>query len=130
MAGYTVVKLTDVEDKAVAFGLSPGLESRFAREPLELENSGLSLFRLAPGFRTPFGHRHATQEEVYVVVEGSLRAKLDDEVIELGEWDAIRVPPETVRCLEGGPEGGRFLAFGAPNTGMGDARPLPGWWSD
>jgi len=128
--GHAVVNLLEVEDLAPGFGLSPGLEARFAREPLGLSRAGLSLFRLASGFRTPFGHRHAEQEEVYVVLEGSIRAKLDDEVIELSRWDALRVPPETMRCLEGGPDGARFIAFGAPWTGPGDAQPVPGWWSD
>jgi mannose-6-phosphate isomerase-like protein (cupin superfamily) len=129
MAGYTRVNLAEVEDMAPKFGLSPGLESRFAREPLELERSGLTLFRLAPEFRTPFGHRHGEQEEIYVVVSGSVRAAVGDEVLELGPWDALRMAPETMRALEGGPEGAEVLAFGAPNTGPGDAEPAPGWWA-
>jgi len=130
MAGYTLVNLKDVEDKAPQFGLSPGLESRFARVPLELENSGLSYFRIGPEFRTPFGHRHGEQEEVYLVVSGSARIKLEDEVIELKQWDAIRVPCQTTRGLQGGPDGAEVIAFGAPNTENADAEMLPGWWSD
>ena len=129
MAGYTVVNPKEVEDQAPKFGFSPGMEARFARVPLELENSGLSHFRLAPGFRQPFGHRHERQEEVYVLVGGSARAKIGDEVVELGAWDAVRVPPETMRALEAGPEGAEILAFGAPNTENRDAEAEPNWWT-
>ena len=129
MAGYTVVNPKEVEDQAPKFGFSPGMEARFARVPLGLENSGLSHFRLAPGFRQPFGHRHERQEEVYVLVGGSARAKIGDEVVELGAWDAVRVPPETMRALEAGPEGAEILAFGAPNTENRDAEAEPNWWT-
>lgn len=130
MAGYTIVNLMEVEDQAPKFGFSPGMEARFARVPLGLENSGLSHFRLAPGFRQPFGHRHKEQEEVYVLVGGSARMKLGDEVIELKPWDALRVSPRTVRAFEAGPEGADILAFGAPNTENRDAETLPDWWTD
>ena len=92
MPGYTLVNLKEVEDQAPKFGYAPDLESRFARRALGLENSGISYFKAAPGFRVPFGHRHTEQEEVYVVVAGSARIKLDDEVVDLGAWDAVRVP--------------------------------------
>ena len=97
MAGYTKINLKqDVEDMAKRFDLSPGLESRFARKPLELERSGVSYYKIAPSFRTPFGHKHGEQEEVYVVVSGSARLKLDDDVQELAQWDAVRVAAQ--RC--------------------------------
>lgn len=130
MAGYTKRNLKAVEDMAPKFGLSPGLESRFARVPLELEHQGLTYYRIAPDFRTPFGHRHSEQEEVYVVVAGSARVKIDDEVVDLERWDAIRIPAATTRCLEGGPEGAEVIAVGAPNTQNKDAEVLPGWWED
>ena len=131
MADYTKLNLKqDVEDMAPRFQLSPGLESRFARNPLGLENSGFSYYRIAPDFRTPFGHKHSEQEELYVVVSGSAQLKLDDDVIELAQWDAVRIPAETMRCLEGGPEGAEVLAFGAPNNDNKDAEMVPGWWSD
>ena len=131
MAAYTKVNLKqDVDDQAPNFGLAPDLEARMARVPLELEHSGISYQRLAPNFRVPFAHRHKTQEEIYVVVNGSLRMKLEDEVIELGQWDAIRVPKETMRGFESGAEGVEIIAIGAPNTGPGDAEVEQGWWSD
>ena len=128
--GYTKVNLKEVEDQAPKFGLSPNLESRFARVPLELEQQGISYFKVAPGFRLPFGHRHERQEEIYVVLSGSARMKLGDEIVELGSWDALRVPGETMRSFEAGPEGAEILAVGAPNTQNRDAEMVPNWWSD
>jgi hypothetical protein len=127
---WTVVNLKQVENLAPKFGLSPGLESRFARVPLELRHSGLSYFRIAPGFRTPFGHRHSYQEEIYLVVGGGARLKLEDDVIDLATWDAARVAPTTMRALEGGPDGAEIIAFGAPSRDNRDAQPIMGWWGD
>jgi mannose-6-phosphate isomerase-like protein (cupin superfamily) len=133
MAGHTVVNLKEVEDQAPKFGFAPNLEARFATKPLALENSGVSYQKLAPNFRVPFGHKHKVQEELYVVVSGSARLKLDDEVIELKRWDAVRVPNDTMRCFEAGPDGAEILAFGAPNTGpsvVHDGEMTPNWWDD
>lgn len=128
MAGYTTLNLKDVEDQAPNFGLAPDLEARMARVPLELEQFGLSYQRLAPNFRLPFGHKHKNQEEAYVVVSGTLRAKVDDEVLELGRWDVLRVDKDSVRSFEAGPDGAEVLAVGAPNTGPGDAEVVQDWW--
>ncbi len=130
MAAHTIRNLKELDDSAVQFGMSPSMEARFAREELGTEQSGLSYQRLAPSFRQPFGHRHKQQEEVYVVLSGSGRIKLDDEIVELREWDTVRIPPATTRQLEAGPEGLEYLAFGAPNVGSGDAEVVEGWWSD
>jgi uncharacterized cupin superfamily protein len=129
MADYTVVNLKEVEDQAPKFGLSPQLEARMARVALGLEHSGVSYQRLAPDFRVPFGHKHKNQEEIYVLVNGSARIKLDDEVVELKPFDAVRVPKDTMRGFEAGPEGAEFIAIGAPNTGPGDADVVQDWWS-
>ena len=129
MADYTVVNFkSDVEDMAPKFGYSPGLESRFARKNLELEKSGVGYYKLAPDFETPFGHTHGEQEEVYVVVSGSARVKIGDQVVELSQWDAIRVAPGAWRSLAGGPEGAEVLAFGAPNTENQDVEMQQGFW--
>ena len=130
MPGYTVVNLKEVEDQAPRFGYAPNVEARFARVPLELENSGISHFRFAPGFRMPFGHRHGEQEEVYVIVRGSALIKLDDELVELREWDAVRVPARTTRGMEAGPEGLEVLAFGAPSAGNRDAELVADFWPE
>ena len=130
MAGYTIQNLKEVEDQAPNFGLAPHLEARMARVPLELENFGISYQRIGPNFRVPFGHKHKNQEEVYVVVSGSIRAKVDDQVVDLKQWDTLRVDKDTMRGFEGGPEGAELIAIGAPNTGQGDAEVEQDWWSD
>ena len=75
----------DVADVGSNFDGAPDLEFRGASTALELEQSGLSYQFVPPGYRFPFGHTHMTQEEVYVVVGGSGRMKLDDEVVEVKE---------------------------------------------
>ena len=133
MANYTIKNLKeDGEDSAPRFGFAPNLEARFANEELGLKQSGVSYQRYGPGFRVPFGHKHKRQEELYVVLSGSARVKLDDEIVELRQWDAVRVPAEVMRCFEGGPEGAELLAIGAPNTGppSEDGEMMPGWWGD
>ena len=130
MSDYTIKNLKDVDDAALKFGLSPNLEARFARDPLELEQLGLSYQRLAPNFRVPFAHKHGTQEEVYVVVSGGGRVKIDDEVHDVRQWDAVRVAPGTMRNFEAGPDGMELIAIGAPKTPPGDADTVQGWWID
>ena len=131
MSGYTKRNLReDVEDSAVKFGMGEVLEAHFARDDLEATQFGLSLQMLKPNQRVPFGHFHDRQEEVYVVVGGSGRLKLDDEVVEVGRWDAVRIAPEVTRGVEAGPEGLELIAFGAPNTGPQDVRQEMGWWTD
>jgi quercetin dioxygenase-like cupin family protein len=128
MSGYTVVNLKEVEDQAPRFGYAPHLQARFARKPLSLEHSGISHFTLEPGFRVPFGHHHADQEEVYVVVAGSARVKVGDEIVELGPWDAVRVAPEITRGMQGGPDGAEILAFGAPSHENADVQMVQDFW--
>jgi uncharacterized cupin superfamily protein len=131
VAEYTHLNLkNDVEDQAPKFDMSPDMEARMARVPLELENFGVSYQRLAPNYRLPFGHKHKQQEEVYVVVGGGGRAKLEDDVVELKQWDALRVPKDTTRGFEAGPDGMEIIAIGGPNTGPGDADPDQDFWSD
>jgi mannose-6-phosphate isomerase-like protein (cupin superfamily) len=123
----------DVEDIGSAFDGPPDLEFHAATKPLELQESALSHQRVPPGYRFPYGHSHATQEEVYVAVRGSGRMKLDDEIVELREWDAVRVPPGTWRGFEAGPEGLEILVIGAPNLGEDPREDVDGrrnWWVD
>jgi len=129
MSSYTTTNLRQVEDQAPNFGMPAEMQARFARTPLEGKSLGLSLFTLAPSFRIPFAHKHAHQEEVYVVVRGSARVKVEDDIVELGQWDAIRIDEDTMRAVEAGPEGVEYLAFGAGDDPR-DAAMEPGWWSD
>jgi mannose-6-phosphate isomerase-like protein (cupin superfamily) len=128
MADYTKVNLLDVEDQARKFGID-GLESRFARRSLDMEGGGVTHFRMKPGFRQPFGHRHREQEEVYVVLSGNMTVAIDDETVELGPLEAVRLPAAAKRAVEAGPEGAEYLAFGV-GADARDAETLPGWWGD
>ena len=122
----------DLDDIGAAFDGPPDLEFRAATKALELESSALSYQRVPPGCRFPYGHTHETQEEVYVVLQGSGRMKLDDEIVELEKFDAVRVPPGTWRGYEAGPEGLELLVVGAPNLGddpRGDVDGQRDWWA-
>jgi mannose-6-phosphate isomerase-like protein (cupin superfamily) len=123
----------DPEDVGSNFDGSPDLEFRLATKPLGLEQSGLGYQRLPANYRFPYGHVHKRQEEVYVVLRGSGRMKLDDEVVELREWDAVRVPPGTWRGYEAGPDGLEIFVIGAPNLGENprdDVEGLRDWWTE
>jgi uncharacterized cupin superfamily protein len=130
MTAYSHVNFKEIEDVAQRFGLSPSLEFRLGRKPLGLERSGVSYLKIAPGFRVPFGHKHEQQEEVYVLLSGSARARVGDETIELKPWDALRLAPDTMRALEAGDEGAELLLVGAPATEGSDAEMEQGWWTD
>jgi mannose-6-phosphate isomerase-like protein (cupin superfamily) len=123
---------TDLEDLGSNFDGAPGLEFRGATKALELERSGLTFQLIPPDYRFPYGHTHQTQEEVYVVVGGSGRMAVDDDVVELRQWDAVRVPPGSWRGYEAGPEGLELLIVGAPNLGENPRDDVEGtrdWWA-
>jgi len=123
----------ELEDIGSRFDGAPDLEFRAATTALELEQSGLSHQFVPPGYRFPYGHTHRRQEEVYVVVRGGGRMKVDDEIVELEEWDAVRVPPGAWRGYEAGPEGLELLVIAAPNLGEAQREDVDGrrdWWLD
>ncbi len=128
MAEFTKLNLKDdVENASERFGLAPQMEARFARKAMGLEGGGFSYQKLAPGFRAPVAHRHRTQEEVYVVVSGGGRVKIEDDVHDLRQWDSIRLPPQTARAFEAGSDGLELLAIGfGPG---GDAETIEGFWA-
>jgi quercetin dioxygenase-like cupin family protein len=128
MAGVTHINLTDVEDVAPANGFGHRWEARVARTALKAEQTGVSHFRLHPGRRSPFAHRHAGAEEVYVVLSGSGWVKLGDDVRPVRPLDAIRVAPAVVRAFEAGPDGLELLAVGPYHDGDGEAVSDP--WVD
>ena len=125
---HTRVALGDVPDMAQAGGFGEMGEARFANDALDTRATGVSLQRLNPGRRQPFGHRHHRAEEVYVVLAGSGAIKLDDEIVDLATRDAIRVAPGVARALEAGPAGLELLACGPRHRG--DSELMMGWWSD
>jgi mannose-6-phosphate isomerase-like protein (cupin superfamily) len=121
----------DLKDIGAMFKGAHDLEFRAATKALELEHSALSYQRVPPGYRFPYGHTHRRQEEVYVVVRGSGRMKIDDEIVELEEWDAVRVPAGTWRGYEAGPDGLEILVVGAPTLDMrDDVDGERDWWTD
>jgi mannose-6-phosphate isomerase-like protein (cupin superfamily) len=127
VADWSIVNLKDdVENSAERFGLAPDLEARFGRGPLGLEGGGFSYQRYAPNVAGSTAHRHRAQEEVYVVLSGSGRVKLDDEVRELRQWDAVRVPAPVARGFASGPDGLELLAIGFGEGG--DAEMLDDFW--
>jgi mannose-6-phosphate isomerase-like protein (cupin superfamily) len=128
MPPFTMTNLKQVENAAAERG--PDLEARFGRKHLDSDHLGVSYFRYAPGFHTPFGHRHEEQEEVYVVIGGSGRVKLDDEIIDLQPWDTVRVAPEVTRGFEGGPKGLEIIAIGADRPEGGDGVMVQDWWTE
>jgi mannose-6-phosphate isomerase-like protein (cupin superfamily) len=125
---YTLKRLTEVEDSAPKFGMGEVEEARFANGDLDAEKTGVSLHRLKSGMRQPFGHKHDKAEEVYVVIAGSGRVKLDDEIVDVAKHDAVRVAPGVVRAFEAGSDGMEMLAFGARHDGDGEI--IQGWWAD
>ena len=126
---YTRKKLTDVDDSAVKFGFAETQEARFAKDDLETKDTGVSLHCLKAGKRQVFGHKHDEAEEVYVVLAGFGRIKLDDEIVSLRPLDAIRVSPGVIRSFEAGPDNDlELLAFGPRHDGDGEI--IQGWWAD
>lgn len=125
-SGYVVLNLNEVEDLAPKFGNDEVGEARFANEQLDTAQTGVAFHRIKPNKRQGFGHRHHEAEEVYVVIGGTGRIALGEEVVEVGPMDAIRIAPEVIRAVEAGPEGLELLAFGPRRKGDGEM--LPGWW--
>jgi uncharacterized cupin superfamily protein len=125
---FTKLNLVAVDDAAPANGFGDRWEARVAREALSAERTGVTFFRLRPGKRSPFTHRHAEAEEIYVVLSGSGRVKLDDELLAVAPLDAIRVAPATARAFEAGPDGLELLAFGAHHPG--DGEPVEDPWTE
>jgi mannose-6-phosphate isomerase-like protein (cupin superfamily) len=128
MPDYTIKNLKELDD--VAAGRSDGVEARMARRALEAEQVGVSYFRYGPGVRTGIGHHHRVQEEAYVVIGGSGRLKLDDDIVDVKQWDVIRVAPAVVRAFEGGPDGIEVIAVGGARPDEGDGEMVPDWWQD
>jgi len=128
MSDFAIKNLKEIDDAAADRG--PNFEARFARKHLDSEHLGVSYFRYGPGNRSPIGHRHREQEEAYVVISGSGRAKLDDEVVELHHWDVLRVAPQVVRAFEGGPDGLELIAIGSDRPEGGDGERVEGHWNE
>jgi mannose-6-phosphate isomerase-like protein (cupin superfamily) len=128
MSAYTVVNLLELEDTVGE--RAPGLEGRFGRKHMESRDLGISHWRYAPNMRNPGSHSHGEQEEAYVVISGSGRARLDDEIVDLKPFDVLRVAPEVVRGFESGDQGLELLAVGGPRPEEGDGKRSDAPWPD
>ncbi|HSZ05466.1 MAG TPA: hypothetical protein VK778_09740 [Solirubrobacteraceae bacterium] len=128
MSSFATVNLLEIEDSVG--DRAPGIEGRFGRKHLDSRDLGVSHFRYAPNLRSPFAHSHQEQEEAYVVVAGSGRVLLDNELKELRQWDVLRVAPEVVRAFEAGPEGLDIIAVGGPRPADGDGVMGAAAWPD
>lgn len=126
MSDYAIVNLLEIDDSVQ--GKVPGLEGRFGRKSLESRDLGVSHWRYAPDTRNPVGHRHREQEEAYIVVAGSGRVLLDDEVREIRQWDVVRIAPAVVRAFASGPDGLELIAVGGPKPEGGDGVPTEVAW--
>ena len=120
MSRFATVNLLEVENSMG--DRAPGFELRFGRKHLDSRDLGISYARYVPNLRSPMAHSHGEQEEAYVVVGGSGRVLLDGEVLELRQWDVVRVAPEVVRAFESGPDGLELIAVGGPKPAAGDGR--------
>ena len=127
MDNFTHKNLSEVEDMAAQHGAGDVMEVRFAAADLNAKDTGLSHHKLKPGQRQPFGHKHDEAEEVFVVMTGWGRVKLDEDVVELTQLDAVRVAPGVMRQFEAGHEGLEMVAFGPRHEGDGEV--VPGWWA-
>ena len=120
MADYTVINLRELENMSPKFKHDKDMEARFATKPLQLQKSGLGIQKVLQGRAIPFKHKHAEQEEVFIIIAGSGSIMLDEELVELKTWDAVRVPPEVARTVSAGPDGLEMIIVGAPYTGSND----------
>jgi mannose-6-phosphate isomerase-like protein (cupin superfamily) len=128
MSDYAIVNLLEIDDSVE--GRVQGLEGRFSRKHIGSRDLGISHWRWEPHVRTTSAHSHREQEEAYVVVNGSGRIRLDDEIRDVRRWDVIRVAPEVVRAFEAGPDGLEIIAVGGPKPEGGDGVVSESPWPD
>src|SRR4051794_30760363 len=125
---HTIKNLRDVQDMAPKFGFDEVQEARFPTRDLDAEKTGLAYIVVKPGKRQAVAHRHENAEEIYVVLSGTGRVKLDDEIAEVGPMDAIRVAPSVTRAFEAGDEQLEVLAFGPHHHKDGATLPVEEFW--
>lgn len=128
MSNWTFVNLLDVDHSAA--GRLDGLEVRMGRNQMESRDVGVSLFRYGPNVRNPMSHQHREQEEAYLIVSGSGRVRLDDQIKDVRQWDVIRVAPEVLRAFEAGADGMDVVAVGGPKPEGGDGELSDAPWPD
>ena len=129
MSAYTIKNIMEIQESAST--RAPGIHARFARSHIDSEHIGLTRIAYDPDTRSPMGHSHLAQEEVYLVLAGSGRIKLNSDILDLKPWDVVRIAPATIRGLQSGPDGLDLIAIGSARSGGGDGIAAPeGWWND
>lgn len=128
MGDYTKVNVDAIEDVASQVGAQDRQEARFAAGALGMTETGLAIHRMKPGRRQGFGHRHENAEEVCMVLDGSGRVRLDDDMVELDKGDILRIGATVARRFEAGPDGMEFIVFGPHHPKDGEL--LPDFWAD
>ena len=126
---YTIKNLRETEDQAPGFGLGEIQEAHFPAKELDAEAIGVGYHVIRPGKRQGFAHRHEQAEEIYVVLAGTGKVKLDGETVDIAALDAIRVAPKVTRAFEAGPDGMEVLVFGPRHEGDGEIV-REGFWDD
>jgi mannose-6-phosphate isomerase-like protein (cupin superfamily) len=122
------LSLDDAKDLAPDYGMGEMGEARFVRDALGAEHVGLSHYKMNPGRRVGFGHRHGESEEIYVVLAGSGRFKIDEDIVAVTARDVVYCPPAAMREWEAGADGLELLAFGG--HAEDDTEMQPDWWVD
>jgi mannose-6-phosphate isomerase-like protein (cupin superfamily) len=128
MSDHTKVSLDEVEDMAAKHGFGEQQEARFPREDIGLEASALGHMTVKPGQRQPFAHKHNEAEEVHVIIGGSGRVRLDDEIVDVRARDILRVGPSVTRAFEAGPEGLEYVVFSPRHED--DAEVVQDFWTE
>ena len=126
MSAYTIMNFNDIETP----NPNPDRDAKFARSHIGSEHLGVSYFKYGPVFHATGGHSHREQEEVYIVVSGSGRVKLDGEIHEIKQWDVVRVSAPVVRAFESGPEGMELIIAGADRPEGGDGVRADDFWPE
>ena len=130
MSGYQMVRLEDVDDW---LGDYPG-EMRGITYAIGAEQVAITYRRMPQhtGSKGSYGHRHRTQEEIYFVVSGRLQFKLDDEIVEVGRHEAVRIPPGTLRGVWNDEAEDAELVIVSPRIDdpMGDVETVDGFWPE
>lgn len=128
MSDYTITRIEDVDD---VLGDYPG-EMRFLTDALGNEQVAITHRRMPrhTGGKGGYGHRHRTQEEIYLVVSGELEFKLGDDVVVVGPWTAVRVPPDTVRSVwnEAAEDAHLVIVSTRIDDPRADAESVPDFW--
>ncbi len=129
MNAYTICHIDEVPD---VFGDHYPGEMRMFTGPLGCEQVAFTYRRMPQhtGGKGGYGHRHATQEEIYFVMSGRLQFKLDDAVVELGPGTAVRVAPQVVRSVWNDEPGDAELVICSVRLAdpSGDVETVPDFW--